>query len=94
MRFAVRSTRAASIGLALSLGATLIWNYPTIAVLAPHLADKMGMPLSGNGERPDAASGDAADDELLAILGEVDKASEDNLRRMLVAEPTTGEGTH
>jgi hypothetical protein len=31
--------------LALALSATLIWNYPTIADLAPHLAEKMAISL-------------------------------------------------
>ncbi len=32
-------------GLGLTLPATLVWNYPTIADLAPHLAGKLGIAL-------------------------------------------------
>jgi hypothetical protein len=32
--------------LGLTLSATLVWKYPTIAVLASYLADRLGTPLS------------------------------------------------
>ncbi|HLF25993.1 MAG TPA: SDR family NAD(P)-dependent oxidoreductase [Anaerolineae bacterium] len=32
-------------GLGLKLSATLVWNYPTVAGLAPYLAKEMGIPL-------------------------------------------------
>lgn len=43
MTLEFRNHLEASLGLTLS--ATLIWNYPTIDVLAPHLAEKMNIPL-------------------------------------------------
>src|SRR5206468_2587071 len=33
------------MGLGLSLSATLAWNYPTVAVLVPHLASRMEIAL-------------------------------------------------
>src|SRR5262249_36642402 len=32
--------------LGLTLSATLVWGYPTVAALTPHLADKMGISLA------------------------------------------------
>lgn len=45
MTLEFRNHLEANLGLTLS--ATLIWNYPTIDVLAPHLAEKMSIPLEG-----------------------------------------------
>jgi acyl transferase domain-containing protein/NAD(P)-dependent dehydrogenase (short-subunit alcohol dehydrogenase family)/acyl carrier protein len=35
-------------GLLVRLSATMAWNYPTIAELAPHIATKMGIPLEAS----------------------------------------------
>jgi myxalamid-type polyketide synthase MxaE and MxaD len=34
------------LSLGVTLSATLIWNYPTVAALVPFLAEKMGIPLA------------------------------------------------
>jgi acyl carrier protein len=33
-------------GLGLTLSATIVWNYPTVAELVPHLAGKLALPLA------------------------------------------------
>lgn len=69
-------------GLGLQLSATLVWNYPTIAVLAPYLAERMGLALVA--AAPQAAS-DAPplDDDLAAFLTQAETLAEDDLRRLL-----------
>ena len=41
----MRNRLEASLGL--TLPATLVWGQPTIAALAPHLAERMGLPFDG-----------------------------------------------
>jgi acyl carrier protein len=45
MALEYRNRLEASLGL--SLPATLVWGHPTIAALAPHLAERMGLPFDG-----------------------------------------------
>lgn len=52
----------------LSLSATLIWNYQTIADLTPHLAEKMGFPLESAPEP--LATPEASAESLASLLSE------------------------
>ncbi len=69
-------------GLGLQLSATLVWNYPTIAAMAPHLAEKMGLPLA-----PDTTAAPSVpstvDDDLAAFLAQAEGLSEADLRQLL-----------
>ncbi len=65
-------------GAEVTLSATLVWNYPSIAALAPYLADKMGIAMEAA-----SAENAAPPDDLIAILGAAGKLSEDELRRMV-----------
>ncbi len=47
MALELRNRLEASLGVTLS--ATLAWNYPTVADIAPHLGEKMGAPIDGAG---------------------------------------------
>ncbi|WP_329101452.1 SDR family NAD(P)-dependent oxidoreductase [Micromonospora sp. NBC_01699] len=79
-------------GLHLALSATLIWNYPTIEVLVPYLADRLGVPLDAPEEPPkqdestesanhaDPTSGDQTGDDDLGGL------SVDDLEALLAQE--------
>jgi NADPH:quinone reductase-like Zn-dependent oxidoreductase/acyl carrier protein len=77
-------------GLGLTLPATLVWNYPTITVLVPHLAGRMGLLLEAESEEPAPAPGPPADvepDEVTRILGEIEQLSAEQARRLLAGEP-------
>jgi hypothetical protein len=76
------------VGLGLTLSATLLWNYPTIAVLAPYLAGLMGIPLedtteSHPKESVPTASWQEEDQGIDQILREIEQLSDDDTRRML-----------
>jgi NADPH:quinone reductase-like Zn-dependent oxidoreductase/acyl carrier protein len=73
----------------LTLSATLIFNYPTVAALTGHLADKMNIPLDAVVEKPtapQAAEPAAAEldalsrDEIEALLAEELKSIDDLLK--------------
>lgn len=72
MALELRNRLEASLGVGLS--ATMAWNYPTIAEIAPHLAEKMGVPLEA---RP--AADDSPDEELAEILDRVSAMSESEM---------------
>jgi acyl carrier protein len=50
MAVELRNRLEASLGLTLST--TMMWAYPTIAALVPNLAQKMGVALGADGDRP------------------------------------------
>jgi NAD(P)-dependent dehydrogenase (short-subunit alcohol dehydrogenase family)/acyl carrier protein len=60
---------------------TLIWNYPTIAKLAPQIAARLGASLDA--PEPAAASADA---DLDALLGELESLSDEDARRALLQD--------
>ena len=66
-------------GLVLSLPATLVWNYPTIATLGAHLLERLGLSSAAADEGVVAP----AEDELAAILGEIESLPEDEALRLL-----------
>ena len=68
--------------LGLRLSATLVWNYPSITAMAPHLLEKMG--LDGAAAPAEAASAQAAlDDDLAEFLAQAGALSDDDLRKLL-----------
>ncbi|MBL8164257.1 MAG: type I polyketide synthase [Anaerolineae bacterium] len=75
-------------GLKLSLPATLVFNYPTVAALTGHLAEKLGVPLDApKSETAPPAEQPAADqlsdlsrDEVEALLAEELKSLDDLLK--------------
>jgi acyl transferase domain-containing protein/NAD(P)-dependent dehydrogenase (short-subunit alcohol dehydrogenase family) len=72
----------------ISIPTTLVWNYPTIAKLAPEIATRMGVELDSSiDENPVAAPAstvaEAPDDDLEALLNEVETLSDDDVRRAL-----------
>ncbi|TWJ29010.1 type I polyketide synthase [Micromonospora sagamiensis] len=82
MSLELRNRLEAGLGVALS--STLLWNYPTIEVLVPYLAERMGIPLDPPAEPvdhdPAGVPPDAvADDDL-------DRLSVDDLEALLVQE--------
>ncbi len=83
MSLELRNRLEADLGLALP--ATLAWNYPTVAAMAPYLANKIGVPLGA--EAAPAADEPAAVDEKPAmdsVLEDLEELSdEEALRRLL-----------
>jgi acyl transferase domain-containing protein/acyl carrier protein len=78
-------------GTGASLPATLIWNYPTVSLLAPQVAARMGIALEGASEAPaDGASpvagpsaGADQDQDVEALLREIEGLTDDDARRLL-----------
>ena len=77
--------------LELTLPATLVWGHPTIAALAPHLAERMGLPFGDPAPGPQSAM-PAADPQPLAAgvawplsqtMAELDSLSDDDALRAL-----------
>nr|WCO03998.1 AjuE [Cystobacter sp.] len=81
MALALRNRLEESLGLTLS--ATVLWGYPTIAALAPHLAARMQVPLAPAAEAvPQEQKDRGALDE---AMREVSTLSEDDALQALLA---------
>ena len=89
-------------GLGVSVPATLIWNYPTVAALAAEVARRAGIPLeegAQSGTVGDAtasiatgdAPGGAEQKELQAILEDLERMSEGEARQALQSGKGTAE---
>ncbi|MFI6230380.1 acyl carrier protein [Micromonospora echinospora] len=81
-------------GLGIPLSSTVLWNYPTIEVLVPYLAERMAIPLDPPvvPEDPDSAvagpavSGPAGDLGDLPVDDDLGGLSVDDLEALLVQE--------
>jgi NADPH:quinone reductase-like Zn-dependent oxidoreductase/acyl carrier protein len=85
MALELRNRLEADLGL--TLPATLVWNYPSVALLAPHLATRLQIPLDGPVEPespPPAAPADGG--ELDRLLEEIQELSPEEARRLLTEE--------
>ncbi|HKR13049.1 MAG TPA: acyl carrier protein, partial [Pyrinomonadaceae bacterium] len=58
-------------GLNLTLPATLVWQFPTVASLAPHLAEKLGL-IAAESQPPI----DETSDDRQARIGEIERLSD------------------
>lgn len=67
-------------GLGLSLSATLVWNYPTIADLVPYLAEKLGLSFATTEPMPEHVGPDAV------AAGLLDDLSAEDVNALLAAE--------
>ncbi len=89
MGLELRNRLEATTGLTLS--ATMVWNYPTIAALAVELATRLGVPLEAEqraaapaaAQAAPAADAAATDAELEAMLAEIEQLSSDEARQQL-----------
>jgi acyl carrier protein len=83
MALELRNRLEADLGVAFS--ATLVWNYPTIVEMIPHVAGKIGLALVADNGEPEANAGLSEQPELIDdVLGELDDLSdEEALRRLL-----------
>jgi acyl transferase domain-containing protein/acyl carrier protein len=67
----------------LKLPATLVWNHPTVTALAPHLAERMGIPIDA-GESDAVALITGRDEaDLVKVLNEIEQMTTDEARRLL-----------
>ncbi len=82
MALELRNKLEADLGVALS--ATLVWNYPTIAEMSPHIAGKIGIELAVESPENTADTGSRESRPLDSVLAELDDLSdEDALNRLL-----------
>jgi myxalamid-type polyketide synthase MxaD len=86
MALEFRTCLEASLGL--TLPATVIWNYPTIAALAAHLAGMMGIPLEGPATPPAKARAHtetrwAGNEDLDLLVRNIAQLSEAEVERLL-----------
>jgi len=65
----------------LSIPTTLIWNYPTVAKLAPQVAERLGIALDAG-----ATAGDTRTDELDELLGALESMSDEDARRASLSD--------
>ena len=63
----------------MALPATVIWNYPTLAALAAHLEERLGLAV------PEGANELAGAGEVERLLEEIEHLPEDEVRRLLAA---------
>ena len=89
-------------GLGVAVPATLIWNYPTVSALAAEVARRAGIPLEDGGQSgavgaapvnaaPGKVSGGAEQEELQAILEDLERMSEGEARQALHGGKGTAE---
>ncbi len=82
MALELRNRLEADLGLKLS--ATLVFNHPTVAALAPHLAECMGIPLEAPEATPVAVT--AGEEAFARVLDEIEQMSVQEARRLLEEE--------
>jgi hypothetical protein len=75
---------------AVQLPATIVWNYPTVKVLAPHLATLLNIPLDVPQVFEAANAAATPVDDLEAILGEIERLSIDEARRLVEQDRAQG----
>ena len=72
--------------LSLQLPASVVWNYPTVKALAPHLASLLGLAI-------DDAVPSQGMEEIEALLGELERLPSAEAARLLRVDETYGGGT-
>lgn len=73
----------------LTLPATLVWNYPTLLVMIPYLADKMGVPLEAQIETIVEASPESeieAMGDLDDMISDIQSLSDDDILKALMGK--------
>jgi NADPH:quinone reductase-like Zn-dependent oxidoreductase/NADP-dependent 3-hydroxy acid dehydrogenase YdfG/acyl carrier protein len=76
--------------LSLQLPATVVWNYPTVKVLAPHLASLLGMPIDVARSIETVATPESSSDEIESLLREIENLPGDEARRLLEFDEAHG----
>ncbi|WP_437819488.1 type I polyketide synthase [Sorangium sp. So ce1078] len=87
MSMEIRNRLEATLGLRLS--ATLVWTYPTVASLAPYLAEQMGVPLDDRERHREAPA--PAPPPASAVVGRgIDELSEEEVERLFAQKVMQG----
>ncbi len=81
MGLELRNRLEAAFGV--SLPATIVWNYPTVAALAPFVAERLDVALEQTERDAPPAGEPAQEPDLDALLGEIEQLSADEARRLL-----------
>jgi acyl carrier protein len=71
--------------LGISLSATLVWNYPTVADLVPHLAHRLSLALGSAEEAPTTVAAEStATLEAAAVVAAVEQLSDADALAQLI----------
>jgi NADPH:quinone reductase-like Zn-dependent oxidoreductase/acyl carrier protein len=73
-------------GLQLSLSASLTWNYPTIEVLVPYLAERMQIPLDATDREPAPVLSESSSGNAANLNDELSQLSAEDLEMLLLQE--------
>jgi acyl transferase domain-containing protein/acyl carrier protein len=63
----------------LMLTTTIVWNHPTVKALASYLGERLGEPTAPHSA---VTSSNEADDEIAAVLAEIDALSDEEVRQL------------
>ncbi len=74
--------------LGLTLPATLVWQFPTVEALAPHLAEKMGLPLAAD-DKDDEAPAVDTDTRHQSFVAHLEQLSEEEALALLTSRVET-----
>jgi acyl transferase domain-containing protein/acyl carrier protein len=76
--------------LSLQLPASVVWNYPTVKALAPHLASLLGIPIDAPPSHEVVAAPASSAEEIDSLLHEIENLAGDEVRRLLELDETPG----
>jgi acyl transferase domain-containing protein/NAD(P)-dependent dehydrogenase (short-subunit alcohol dehydrogenase family)/acyl carrier protein len=78
------------VELSLQLPASVVWNYPTVKALAPHLASLLGIPIDAPRSNEVVATPASSAEEIDSLLYEIENLAGDEVRRLLELDETPG----
>jgi acyl transferase domain-containing protein/acyl carrier protein len=76
--------------LSLQLPASVVWNYPTVKALAPHLASLLEIPIDAPRSLEVVAAPEASAEDIDSLLHEIENLAGDEVRRLLELDKTPG----
>ncbi len=88
MSMEIRNRLEAALGLKLS--ATVVWTYPTVAALAPFLAEKLALPLEDSRPEPALEVAPAKAPQADVTASEIDDLSEEEVERLFAQRMAQG----
>jgi NAD(P)-dependent dehydrogenase (short-subunit alcohol dehydrogenase family) len=76
--------------LSLELPVSVVWNYPTVKALAPHLASLLGIPIDAPRSLKVIAAPESSAAEIDSLLHEIENLAGGEVRRLLELDETPG----